>query len=109
LDKEVIGVVPFHRDIIGALQEQVIKLEFDKTDDVIREAREVKTVDEIECLRMACAISEGATMKVKEAIKPGVRENELAAIAAYHAYRLGAENLTSFHIESGQHTWPNPF
>jgi len=109
LDKETIGVVPYHRDMIGALQEQGISLEFDKADDVIREAREVKTVDEVECLRMACAISEGATMKVKEAIKPGIRENELAAIAAYHAYRLGAETLTSFHVESGQHTYPNPF
>ena len=106
---EPLGVVPYHREMVGALQEVGINVKIDEAHDVMREAREVKTQDEVECLRIACAISEACTMKVKEAIKPGVRENELAAIAAYHAYRLGAEGLVSFHVESGQHTWPNPF
>jgi Xaa-Pro aminopeptidase len=107
--KEPIGVVPHHREMCGALEEAGINLKSEEGTDVMREAREVKTQDEVECLRIACAISEACTLKVKEAIKPGVKENELAAIAAYHAYRLGAEGLTSFHVESGQHTWPNPF
>jgi Xaa-Pro dipeptidase len=106
---ETVGVVPYHRDMVGALEQAGVKVNLDKASDIMRESREVKTEDEVECLRIACAISEACTMKVKEAIKPGVRENELAAIAAYHAYRLGAEGLVSFHIESGQHTWPNPF
>lgn len=109
LEKETIGVVPYHRGMVGALEAAGMKVETDKAYDIMRESRETKTEDEIECLRIACAISEGCTMKVKEAIKPGVRENEIAAIAAYHAYRLGAEHVSSFHIESGQHTWPNPF
>jgi len=111
LEKETIGVVsyPIHRPMIDALKDAGVKVEYDKAYDIMRECREIKTEDEVECLRIGCAISEACTMKVKEAVKPGIRENELAAIAAYHAYRLGAENLTSFHIESGQHTWPNPF
>ena len=109
IDKEILGVVPYHREMVGALEEAGIKVNCEKASDIMRESREVKTEDEVECLRIACAISEACTMKVKEAIKPGVRENELAAIAAYHAYRLNAEGLVSFHIESGQHTWPNPF
>nr|MDO8135698.1 Xaa-Pro peptidase family protein [Candidatus Njordarchaeum guaymaensis] len=106
---ETLGVVPFHKEMVGALEEAGIKVDLDRASNIMRECREVKTEDEVECLRIACAISEACTEKVKQAIKPGVRENELVAIAAYHAYRLGAEGLVSFHVESGQHTWPNPF
>jgi Xaa-Pro aminopeptidase len=106
---ETLGVVPFHRDMVRALEESGVRIELEKASDVMRECREVKTEDEVECLRIACAISEACTEKVREAIRPGIRENELMAIAAYEAYKLGTEGLVSFHVESGQHTWPNPF
>jgi Xaa-Pro aminopeptidase len=40
----------------------------------------VKTQDEIECMRITCAITEEAFDAVREAIRPGVRESDLAAM-----------------------------
>lgn len=104
---ETLGVVPDHRAMVGALEEVGIKVDLERGFDLMRECREVKTVDEVECLRMACSISEACTAKVKEAIRPGVTERQLAAIIARTGYEMGIEGFSSFHVESGPHTWPN--
>ena len=45
------------------------------------DAREVKTPDEIELLKMACAMVDATYVDIARAIRPGTRENELVAIA----------------------------
>ena len=104
---ETLGVVPDSRIMVDALEKVGIKVNPRKGFDLMRECREVKTVDEVECLRMACSISEACTAEVKKAIRPGVTERQLAGIIAHKAYEMGSEGLSSFHVESGPHTWPN--
>lgn len=79
---------------------------------VMEEARMIKTQDEIECLRMAGPIVEGAYWEICNKVHPGMTEWEVAGIACQGLYKNGAEELEgpSFVICSGErsgHNVPN--
>jgi len=76
---------------------------------VTAEARMIKTEDEIECLRMAGAITESAHWEVCQALRPGVTEWQMAGVAAKALYDLGAEELEgpSFVVCSGERSSHN--
>jgi len=69
----------------------------------IAEARKIKNEDEIECIRMAGAITESAHWEVCKALRPGVTEWEIAGVASKALFHLGAEELEgpSFVVCSG--------
>jgi len=71
---------------------------------VISEMRMVKNEDEIECLRMAGAITDSAHWAVCQALRPGVTEWQMAGVAAKAVFDLGAEELEgpSFVVCSGE-------
>ncbi|MEZ5924633.1 MAG: Xaa-Pro peptidase family protein [Hyphomicrobiaceae bacterium] len=50
---------------------------------VTEEARVIKSVDEIECIRWACAVAELGMAKMKEALRPGVSELQLWGLLNY--------------------------
>lgn len=58
---------------------------------LLLKARAVKTVDEINCLKMIAAITDRAWSKLYEAIKPGMRDIELSAIGYQAMIEGGAE------------------
>lgn len=68
------------------------------------DATQVKTQDEIHCLRMAGVITESAHWEVCKALRPGMTEFQIAGIAANALYKLGAEELEgpSFVVCSGE-------
>jgi Xaa-Pro aminopeptidase len=68
-------------------------------------ARAVKTVDEIECLRMCAAVCEAGFQAMKESIKPGMRDNEVFAAMVKKIIDLGGEHGGGT-ISSGPETWP---
>ncbi|MBI2907765.1 MAG: aminopeptidase P family protein [Chloroflexi bacterium] len=76
---------------------------------VMEEARQIKTADEIECLRMAGAITEGAMWEVAHNLRPGITEWEVAGIASKALFQNGAEELEgpSFVICSGERSGHN--
>jgi len=59
--------------------------------EVMMDARMIKTKDEIECIKVACAITEAGMEAAIEALRPGVRECELLGTAWQKVYSLGAE------------------
>jgi len=71
------------------------------------DARECKTRDEIACIRIACAIADAAFAKIKEHIRPGVRERDLVPIIAEVCIKNGGEFLGDAVVCSGPNTWPN--
>jgi Xaa-Pro dipeptidase len=71
-------------------------------------ARMVKTRDEIELLKAAAALADAAYDEVVRAIRPGVRENELVAVANYHLYRLGSDLVECVNSVSGERGRPHP-
>ena len=61
---------------------------------VMLDAREIKSIDEITLLNMAAAMVDGVYQDIFEALKPGVRENEIVALRDQAALRDGL-GLTS--------------
>jgi Xaa-Pro aminopeptidase len=55
------------------------------------DAREIKTLDEIELMKQAAAVADSVLESIARAIRPGIREKDLEAIANSEFFRLGAE------------------
>src|SRR3546814_20999389 len=66
------------------------------------DAREIKTPDEIELLKMAAAMVDATYVDIAKAIRPGTRENELVAIADDRLFRMGSERVACVNSVSGQ-------
>jgi len=73
----------------------------------LSKARMVKTQDEIECMRITCAITEEAFDAARQAIRPGVRESDLAAIVNDVFMRRGSDGPDEPNICVGENTHPN--
>jgi len=71
----------------------------------LADARAIKTVDEIECLRISAAICEAGFQAMKEAIAPGKRDSQVFADAVRAIIDLGGEHGGGT-ISSGPNTWP---
>jgi len=73
---------------------------------MMAEARMVKTEDEVNCLRLAAAIVDRAWWAVYENLRPGIRENEIQAIAYKTLYEMNIEDAKVWGA-SGPRGWPN--
>jgi Xaa-Pro aminopeptidase len=75
---------------------------------VMHDAREIKNVDEIVLLSTSAALVDGAYQDIVEALKPGVRENDIVALATKKLYELGADDVESINAVSGERCNPHP-
>jgi Xaa-Pro aminopeptidase len=69
-------------------------------------ARVIKTVDEIELMRITCANSEKAFAAIVDAIRPGVRECDLVGIGIKALYEEGDDHTEDLVVCSGFNTNP---
>jgi len=69
-------------------------------------ARMLKTVDEIELIKIACANAERAHAAIADAIRPGVRECDLVGIGIKELYAEGADHTEDLVCMSGENTNP---
>jgi len=60
---------------------------------VMLEAREVKSADEIALLNRAAAMVDGAYQLIDEKLKPGVRENDIVGLVNEFLYRHGSDDV----------------
>ncbi len=72
----------------------------------ILQARAIKTPEEIACLQASMASSEGAVAALREAIRPGITEQELFAIFYGEVIRSGGEFVETRLLTSGTRTNP---
>jgi len=75
---------------------------------VMLDAREIKSTDEILLLSHAAAMVDGAYQEVAEALKPGVRENEIVALVNEYLYVRGSDDVESVNAVSGERCVPHP-
>lgn len=68
--------------------------------------RAIKTDEEVKCLQVSMAGAEAAVAAVREAIKPGVSENDLFATMYHEVIRQGGEFIETRLLSSGQRTNP---
>jgi Xaa-Pro dipeptidase len=75
---------------------------------VMLDAREVKSVDEIMLLNTACAMVDGAYQLIAERLKPGIRESQLVADVTHYLFEQGSEHVDNINAVSGERCSPHP-
>jgi Xaa-Pro aminopeptidase len=75
---------------------------------VLLQAREVKSIDELTLLNMAAAMVDGVYQDIAEVLKPGVRENEIVALATKRLYEMGSDCVEAINAISGERCSPHP-
>jgi Xaa-Pro aminopeptidase len=75
---------------------------------VMLDAREVKSIDEIILLNTAAAMVDGAYQLIAERLKPGIRESELVADVTKFLLDLGSEHVDNINAVSGERCSPHP-
>ena len=72
------------------------------------DARSIKSPDEILLLSTAAAMVDGVYQDVYEALKPGVRENEIVALVNKRLYEMGSDDVEGVNAISGERCSPHP-
>ena len=101
-----LGVDIVEPPMLAALQAEGIRVQDGQ--QVMLDAREVKSNDEIVLLNTACAMVDGAYQLIAEQLKPGIRESQLVANVTKLLYDLGAEHVDNINAVSGERCSPHP-
>jgi Xaa-Pro aminopeptidase len=75
---------------------------------VMLDARELKSRDEITLLATAAAMVDGTYQEIADALRPGIRENEIVALANKRLYEMGSDDVESINAVSGERCNPHP-
>jgi len=91
-----------------AYQKHLASVDFVDGETFMPRVRRVKTGDELKLMHEACAIADAVTQTAIDAVRPGVRENDVAAEAMHTLFRLGGEfaHLASPFVASGERMAP---
>lgn len=73
---------------------------------IMKNAREIKTVEEIKCIKLAVMLAEPAFQVAYETIKPGVTEAYVQAKMNFVLLKMGCTTVGIGPIASGEHTNP---
>jgi Xaa-Pro dipeptidase len=111
LTAEGVAGMPLGIDVVEppflfALQD--VGIEVRDGQQVMLEARMIKSRDELTLLNMAAAMVDGVYQDIYEALKPGVRENEIVALANKRLYEMGADCVEAINSIAGERCSPHP-
>src|SRR5258706_198477 len=101
-----LGIDLVEPPFLFALQE--LGVEIRDGQQVLLEARMLKSQDELTLLNMAAAMVDGVYQDIFEALKPGARENEIVALANKRLYEMGSDNVEAINAISGERCSPHP-
>src|SRR5436853_1602853 len=103
---EPVGVDAVELPVLFALQEEGIKVVDGQ--QLMQQARIIKTQDEITLLNTACMMVDAAYDELYRAMKPGIRENECVGLVSKVLYDLGSEHVEGVNAISGERCSPHP-
>jgi Xaa-Pro aminopeptidase len=106
LHREPVGVDVVEPPVLFALQREGIDVVDGQ--QLMSDAREIKTEDEISLLTMSAGLVDAAYYELYTAMKPGMRENEAVALVAKTLYDLGSEYVEGVNAISGERCSPHP-
>ncbi len=111
LRSEGVAGMPLGIDVVEppflfALQEAGVEIRDGQ--QVMLEARTIKSQDELTLLNQAAAMVDGVYQDIFEALKPGVRENEIVALATRRLYEMGSDCVEAINAISGERCSPHP-
>ena len=72
------------------------------------DARQIKSTDEIMLLNQAAAMVDGVYQDIVDVLKPGIRENEIVALANKRLYEMGSDQVEAVNAISGDRCNPHP-
>jgi Xaa-Pro aminopeptidase len=90
------------------LELQRVGLDVRDAQQVMLDAREIKSADEIMLLTQAAAMVDGCYQAIVDVLKPGIRENEVVALANKRLYEMGSDDVEAINAVSGERCSPHP-
>jgi Xaa-Pro aminopeptidase len=106
LMSEPVGVDALEPPVLFALQAEGIKVVDGQ--QLMQQARVIKTRDEITLLNTACSMVDAAYEELYRAMKPGMRENECVGLVNKVLYDMGSEFVEGVNAISGERCSPHP-
>jgi Xaa-Pro aminopeptidase len=106
LDGQPVGVDIIELPFLAEMQRQGLPVV--DAQQLMLDARQIKSADEIMLLTQAAAMVDGVYTDIVEALKPGVRENEIVALANKRLYDMGSEQVEAINAVSGERCNPHP-
>ncbi|HWE60867.1 MAG TPA: Xaa-Pro peptidase family protein [Chloroflexota bacterium] len=103
---EPLGVDAVELPVLFALQAEGIQVVDGQ--QLMQQARMIKTQDEISLLNTACMMVDAAYDALYRALKPGIRENECVGLVNKVLYDLGSEHVEGVNAISGERCSPHP-
>ena len=94
--------IPFLRALEGA------GVEVRDGQQVMLDAREIKNIDEILLLSQAASMVDGVYQDIYEALKPGVRESDIVALATKRLFEMGSDQVEAINSIAGERCSPHP-
>jgi Xaa-Pro aminopeptidase len=101
-----LGVDAIELPVLFALQAEGIKVVDGQ--QLMQQARLIKTRDEITLLNTACMMVDAAYDDLYRFMRPGVRENECVGLVSKSLYDLGSEHVEGVNAISGERCSPHP-
>ena len=106
VEKMPVGVDIVEPAMMFELQKAGVKIADGQ--QIMLEAREIKSSDEIALLNRAAAMVDGAYDLINEKLRPGVRENDIVAMVNEFLYRHGSDDVEAVNAISGERCNPHP-
>ncbi len=106
LAQEPVGVDIVEAPILFALQAAGLMVVDGQ--QLMLEARMIKTPDELVLLDTSCMMVDAAYDELYKVMGPGMRENECVGLVAKTLYDLGSEHVEGVNAISGERTNPHP-
>jgi Xaa-Pro aminopeptidase len=101
-----LGVDVIELPVLFALQKEGITVVDGQ--QLMQQARIIKTVDEITLLNTACMMVDAAYDELYRFMRPGVRENECVGLVSKVLYDMGSEHVEGVNAISGERCSPHP-
>ncbi len=111
LEEEGVAGMPLGVDVVELpmlFELQRLGIEVRDGQQTMLQAREVKSIDEITLLNMAAAMVDGVYQDIAEALKPGVRESQIVALATARLYEMGSDCVEAINAIAGERCSPHP-
>ena len=103
---EPLAVDVIELPVLFALQKEGIKIVDGQ--QIMQNARILKTQDEITLLNTACSMVDVAYDELYQVMRPGARENQLVGVASKALYDMGSEQVEGVNAISGERCSPHP-
>ena len=111
LDAEGVGDMPLGIDVVEPpflFELQALGIEVRDAQQAMLVARQIKSADEVMLLSQAASMVDGVYQDIYEALKPGIRESDVVALANKRLCDMGSEHVEAINSTAGERCSPHP-